>query len=99
MFQPARLNNAIVASCRLPLGIPRRSLGIGVLFREFDGPGEARYRAFVTDQAVTFHFDFEEQRVIVAIGRGGDDAQAIAAGLPLHPELLARAAPEGDEAG
>ncbi len=53
----------------------------------------------MADEAVAFHLDAEEQRVVVAVGGGGDDAQAVAAGLALHPELVAGAAPEGDEAG
>src|SRR5581483_1914921 len=102
MFQPARLNSAIVASCKLPLGIPRRSLGIGTLLRfstKRNGLGEAAHRSFVTHEAIAFHFDTEQERVVVAVGGSGDDAQAIAAALALHPQLLARAAPEGNEAG
>ncbi len=45
-------------------------------------------------QAVAFHFHAEQQRVVVAVGGRADDAQAIAAGLALHPELLPAAAPE-----
>jgi hypothetical protein len=53
----------------------------------------------VADKAVALHFDAKEQRVVVAVSGCGDDAQAVAAGFALHPELLAGAAPEGDEAG
>src|SRR5579863_8207997 len=100
MFQPARLNSAMVASCKLPLGIPRRSLSATCcLLIEFDGARETAYSAFVANQAVTFNLDAEEQSVVVAIGGGGDDSQPIAAGLAFHPQLLAGAAPEGDKAG
>lgn len=61
--------------------------------------GEAGDGAFVTDEAVAVDGDFEDDGVVVAIGGGGDDAQAVAAGFAFHPELLAGAAPEGDEAG
>jgi len=93
-----------VASCRLPLGIPRRSLFAighldGCLRLDSDGLGETGDGAFMTDQAVAFDNNFENDCVIVAIGGGGDDAQAVAAGFAFHPELLAGAAPEGDEAG
>ena len=63
------------------------------------GRGEATDRAFVADQAVALDHDAKQQRVVVAVGGGGDDAQAVAAGFALHPQLLAGAAPEGDEAG
>src|SRR5580698_8447581 len=105
MFQPARLKRAMVASCRLPLGMPRRSLSATGGLRFFagrgrcDGPREATHGAFVTDEAVAFHLNAEEKRVIVAVGRGRDNTQSVAAGFALHPQLLAGAAPEGDEAG
>src|SRR5579863_3086150 len=104
MFQPARLKRAMVASCRLPLGMPRRSLlAIGglqalALGLQVDGTSKTTDRSFVANQAVAFHFDPEQDGVVVAIGGGGDDAQPIAAGLAFHPQLLARAAPEGHEA-
>jgi len=53
----------------------------------------------VAHQAVALDLYAEEQRIVVAISASGDDAKAVAAGLALHPELLAGAAPEGDEAG
>ena len=53
----------------------------------------------MTNQPIALDGNPEEQRVVVAVGRGGDDAQAVAAGFALHPQLLAGAAPEGDEAG
>ena len=53
----------------------------------------------MADQAVALDDDAEEEGVVVAVGGGGDDAQAIAAGFALHPQLLAGAAPEGDETG
>src|SRR5271165_1943483 len=88
--------------------MPRRSLlatGHPLQFRRWrgrrdgDGLGEAGDGAFVTDEAVACDDDSEDQRVVVAVGGGGDDTQAVAAGFALHPELLAGAAPEGDEAG
>src|SRR5579871_293149 len=101
MFQPARLNSAMVESCRLPLGMPSRSLfamsGLRGLV-ELDRAGETTHGSLVAHQAVAFHFHAKQQRVVIAIGGGGDDAQAVAAGFALHPELLAGAAPEGDEA-
>src|ERR1035437_8245390 len=112
MFQPARLKRAMVASCRLPLGMPSLSLLatsflflVGLLIRILvgfgDGQrlGEATDRAFVAHESVTLDDDAKQQRVVVAVGCGGDDAQAVAAGFALHPQLLAGTAPEGDEAG
>src|SRR5690242_13771960 len=101
MFHPARLKSAMVASCRLPLGMPRRSLLAtgGLLLREFNGPRETAHRALMANQAIAFYFHAKQERVVVAIGGYGDDAQAVAAGFALHPQLLAGAAPEGDEAG
>src|SRR5271168_1125507 len=102
MFQPARLKRASVASCRLPLGIPRRILLATLhLCCRLDGDllGEAGDGAFVADEAVAFYDYLEYQSIVVAVGCSGDDAQAVAAGFAFHPELLAGAAPEGDEAG
>src|ERR1035438_7282343 len=104
MFQPARLKRAMVASCKLPLGMPSLSLlATSYLFLvagsfHRDGFGEATDRAFVADQSVALDDDTKEHCVIVTVGCGGDDAQAVAAGLALHPQFLAGAAPEGDEA-
>ena len=61
--------------------------------------GEATDRAFVADQSVALDDNAKQQRVVVAVGCGGDDAQPVAAGFALHPQLLAGAAPEGDKAG
>src|SRR6266568_3096565 len=103
MFQPARLKRARVASWRLPFGRPRRSLlatdglrayGIG----KHDWLGEATDGTLVAYQSVAFDLHAEQQCVTVAVGCGGDYAQAIAACLALHPKLLAGAAPEGHEA-
>src|SRR5208283_2410704 len=98
MFHPARLKSAMVASCKLPLGMPSLNLlaTVRLLLRVWrERPREAAYRALMADQAVALHLDAEEQRVVVAVGRGRDHAQPVAAGLALHPQLLARAAPEG----
>src|ERR1035441_6858244 len=99
----------MVASCKLPLGMPSLSLlatsclflfaGLAVGAGHGQGFGEATDRAFVADESVALDDDTKEHCVVVAVGCGGDDAQAIAAGLALHPQLLAGAAPEGDEAG
>jgi len=48
---------------------------------------------------IAFDLDAEEQAIVVAIGCGRDHSQPIAGGLALHPQLLARAAKEGDVAG
>jgi hypothetical protein len=53
----------------------------------------------MTHKPIALDLDPEEKRVIVAIGGGVDNAQAVAAGLALHPELLASAAPKSDESG
>src|SRR5580698_9549681 len=101
MFQPARLKRASVASCRLPLGIPRRILFATLHLDcglDWDLFGEAGDSAFVADEAVAFDDDAEDQRIVVAVGCGRDNAQAVAAGFALHPELLAGAAPKGDKA-
>ena len=101
MFQPARLNSAIVASCRLPLGMPRRSLLAHARTSApvASGRVKAAHGAFVADEPVALDFDAEEERVLVAVGRDVDDAQAIAAGFALHPEFLAGAAPKCNKAG
>src|SRR5580698_9081327 len=102
MFQPARLKRASVASCRLPLGIPRRillatlHLDCGLDWNLF---GEAGDGALVADEAIAFDDYFEDDGVVVAVSGSGDDAQAVAAGFAFHPEFLAGTAPEGDEAG
>lgn len=49
----------------------------------------------MTNEAVALDTDFHEYCVLVAVGRGGDEAQAISAGLALCPELIASAAVEG----
>src|ERR1039458_5940847 len=105
MFQPARLKRAMVASCKLPLGMPSLSLlstdflFLIACFRVACAGGQrfgkATDRAFVADQPIAFHLDAKQQRIVVAVGRGGDDAQPVAAGLALHPQLLAGGAPEG----
>jgi hypothetical protein len=61
--------------------------------------GKAGDGAFVADKAVAFDHYSEDDCVVVAVGGCGDDAEAVAAGFTLHPELLAGAAPEGNEAG
>ena len=53
----------------------------------------------MADQSVAFDLDAKQQRIVVAVGGGGDDAQPVAAGFAFHPQLLAGAAPEGDKAG
>src|SRR5580698_4235505 len=101
MFQPARLKRAIVASCRLPLGIPRRSLlatGDLRFLARCDWTREATDGAFVTNEAVSFDDDSEQQRIVVAICGGRNDAEAVSAGFAFHPEFLPRATPESDEA-
>src|SRR5579872_7415586 len=97
MFQPARLKSAIVESCRLPFGSPRRSLLATVhLHRvcERERLRKAAHRAFMANQAIALHNHSKEQGIVVAICSGRDDTQAIAARLALHPELLPRPAPE-----
>src|ERR1700733_8656165 len=90
----------MVASCRLPLGIPSRSLLPTCHLRtNRNRPREAAHRALVANQAVAFHLHAKQQRVIVAVSRGRNHAQPVAAGCALHPELLAGAAPEGYKAG
>src|ERR1039458_3017641 len=108
MFQPARLNRAMVASCKLPLGMPSlRLLATSYLFlvgilagrAERQRFGKATDRAFVANESVALDHHTKQQRIVVAVGCGGDDAQAVAAGFAFHPQFLAGAAPEGDEAG
>ena len=52
----------------------------------------------MADHAGAFNLDAHQQGVAVAVGAGGDHAQAVAGGLTLGPELLAGAAEEGDVA-
>src|SRR5580698_8791392 len=101
----------MVASCRLPLGIPRRILPVfafsslttdSLLFSfsaDSDGFGKAGDSAFVAYQAIAFDNHLEDDGVVVAVSGCRDDAQAVAAGFTLHPQLLTAAAPECDEAG
>src|SRR5271169_1695342 len=104
MFQPARLNRAMVASCKLPLGIPSLSLlATKFLFLALAGvgakrnwPREAAHRALMAHQPVALHLHAKQQRVVIAIRRDRKNPQPVAAGLAFHPKLLARAAPERD---
>src|SRR5450631_1245062 len=93
----------MVASCRLPLGKPRRSLLATGGLRlwsgvQFNGPGETGDCALVAHKAVALNFDAKKKRVVVAVGCGRDDAEAVAAGFALHPQFLAGATPKGYEA-
>src|SRR5580658_2314048 len=63
-----------------------------------DEPREAAYSALVAHQAIAIDLHAKQQRVVVAISGDRNNAQAIAAGLALHPQLLASAAPKSDEA-
>src|ERR1035438_6924560 len=96
----------MVASCKLPLGMPSLSLlATGFLFlvvlvgrahrQRF---GKTADRALMAHQSIALYLHAKQQRVVVAIGSGADDAQPVAAGFALHPQLLAGAAPEGDKA-
>jgi hypothetical protein len=53
--------------------------------------GKARSRPLVTDHPFSFYFHFDEQRIEVAVGRGGHDLQAIPRRLAFRPELIAGA--------
>src|ERR1035438_9473089 len=103
MFQPARLKRAMVASCRLPLGMPSLNLLATIfLFPVIGGQqglGEAAHGSLMAYKAIALYHYAEEQRVVVAVGGGRNDAQAVAAGFAFHPQFLASAAPKGDEAG
>src|ERR1035437_10341211 len=108
MFQPARLKRAMVASCKLPLGMPSLSLLatrslflVGILAgrAERQRLGKTTDRALVPNESIPLDHHTKQQGIVVAVGRGCDDAQAVAAGFALHPQLLAGTAPEGDEAG
>jgi len=50
----------------------------------------------MTNDARAFDFDAQQQCVAVAVGEGGNDAQAIARALALGPETIAGAAVERD---
>src|SRR5271170_5128260 len=110
MLKPARRNRSMVAFSRLPLGIPSLSFMsvpvdargiVGARFGFFplsvvEPPEEAAFIAFVAD-ARAESFDFDEQRVAIAVGGNFLDHQTMAGGLSFHPQLVARAAEEGDE--
>src|ERR1022692_4540641 len=102
MFQPARLKRASVASCRLPLGKPSRSLlatgCLRNLARRCNRTRETTHGAFVANQAISLNSDAKQQSVVVAVGGCGDDAKPVAAGFTFHPELLAGTAPESNKA-
>src|SRR5215472_8538551 len=100
MFHPARLNRASVESCRLPLGMPRRSLlATGHLrcIRSRERLRETADRALMAHQSVAFHLYAKQQRIVVAVRGRSHNAQAVTACLAFHPELLSCAAPERDE--
>src|ERR1700679_168096 len=60
---------------------------------------KAANRTLVAHSAIALNFDFEQQRIIVAVGRSLDHAKTVAARLALHPQLLPRPAPERNEPG
>src|SRR5439155_6035981 len=97
------------AGCRLEpahplcfsLDLPR---SYELRFRYFEYPAlilhrteKARLVAFVTRHADLL--DLNQQRVAVAVERDVSDVLHVPAGLPFHPEFLARAAPEMRPAG
>src|SRR6202050_1601096 len=99
MCHPARSNSAMVASCRLPLGMPSFNLpaipGLHLRRRgQCDLIRKTAHRPLVTDQPVAFDDYAKEDCILVAVGCGGDYAQPVSAGLSLHPQLLPRAAPK-----
>src|ERR1700722_19111834 len=99
MFHPARLNSAIVESCKLPLGSPSRNLldtSYLHCLRKLERLGKAAHCSFVADKPVALHHDAKQKRIVIAIRRGRDNAQPVSAALALHPQLLSRTAPEGD---
>ena len=55
--------------------------------------------AGVADVAVAQPLHLHQHRVVVAVDEHLDDLEPVARGLALHPELVARAAEEGGEAG
>jgi len=48
----------------------------------------------MADDSCSFDFDAEYNCVAIAVGCGGDDAQAIAGSFAFHPKLVAGAAEE-----
>src|SRR5579859_1514853 len=99
MFHPARLNSAIVESCRLPLGSPSRNLSATSHLRRLRKRyelGEATHSSFVADESVAFHHYAEQQGIVVAIRCSSHHAQPVSAALALRPQLLPCPAPEGD---
>ena len=59
----------MVASCRLPFGIPSFSLP-SIPYSNRQGLCEAAHCAFVADQAIALDFHSEEQGIVVAVGGG-----------------------------
>src|ERR1700733_8681081 len=99
MCHPARSNSAMVASCRLPLGMPSFSLlaMLGLRLRcpgQRDGLRKAANCPLVADQPVAFDDYPKHDCILVAVGSSGHDAQPVSAGLSFHPQLLSRAAPK-----
>src|ERR1700761_4668766 len=95
MCQPAFSNSAMVASCKLPLGIPSFNLFAKTRPRaQGDVSGEATHRALVAHQSVSLDGNSKQHRILIAVGSDGLHPQAISAGLALHPQLLPRPAPE-----
>src|SRR5580704_9084597 len=104
----------MVAFSRLPLGMPSLSFmlvltpvyGVGIVGSCIDLDPvtvlgltvETRLVPVVAD-ARSEGFDFQEQCVLVAVGGDAFYDQAVAGAFALQPELLARAAVEGGEAG
>jgi hypothetical protein len=96
----------------LPLGMPslsfticsrRRGRIVGARFRlSTHSPpssgGRSSFRSRCGRRRAE-RFDFDQQRVVVAIGGDFLHDQAMPGAFALHPKLVARAAVEGDEAG
>ena len=113
MLKPARRKRSTVAFSRLPLGMPSLSFmtvasvdGVGIVgagfafdpLVVFEPAVEAAFVTVVTDAGAE-RFDFDEERVVIAVGGDFFDDEAVAGAFAFHPQLVAGAAVEGDEAG
>src|SRR6478672_12355131 len=107
MLKPARANSWTVASCSEPFGMPSLSFIASPLIQRFlssasllliqrseAGPGSR-----MAHVAIAKALHLQQHGIVVAVDEHVDDLELVARGLALHPQLVARAAEEGGEAG
>src|SRR3954468_2704890 len=112
MLKPARANSCTVASCSEPFGMPSLSFIVSPLIQHEDISSLLSFVSLVLTQrskagsssgvahvAVAEALHLQQHGIVVAVDEHVDDFELVAGGLALHPQLVARAAEEGGEAG